>query len=62
VIIPVLECLRRRQVCTEARVSPAPDESIRHMAADYLAREEFENRPDLGLFLANFRDMSFRNR
>jgi hypothetical protein len=58
----VLECLRRSQVCAEAGVSPAPDESIRHMATDYLAREKFENLPDLGLFLANFRDMGFRNR
>ncbi|MBB5140571.1 hypothetical protein HNP84_010340 [Thermocatellispora tengchongensis] len=32
------------------------------MATDYLAREEFENLPDLGLFLASFRDMGLRNR
>ncbi|GGQ25235.1 hypothetical protein GCM10010140_64440 [Streptosporangium pseudovulgare] len=50
------------EVCAEAGVSPAPDESICRMAADYLAREEFEDLPDLGLFLANFRDMGFRNR
>ncbi|MBB4702337.1 hypothetical protein BJ982_003881 [Sphaerisporangium siamense] len=41
---------------------PAPEESIRHMAADYLAWKEFEDLPDLGLFVANFRDMGFRDR
>ncbi|GAA4599074.1 hypothetical protein GCM10023194_78160 [Planotetraspora phitsanulokensis] len=53
---------QNEEVCAEAGVLPTPDESIRHMAADYLARKEFEGLPNLGLFLANIRDMSFRDR
>lgn len=45
------------QVCADLGLEPAPDESIRAMAATYLAREEIEDLPDVNLFVANFRDM-----
>lgn len=51
--------MSRRQYeefCTEAGIQPAPDDAIRAMAADYLAREEIEDLPDFNLFVANFRD------
>ncbi|TMR12363.1 hypothetical protein ETD86_32800 [Nonomuraea turkmeniaca] len=40
--------------CTEASIQPAPDDAIRAMAADYLAREEIDDLPDFNLFVANF--------
>ncbi|MEV0228317.1 hypothetical protein [Nonomuraea sp. NPDC050786] len=49
------------QVCVELGLQPAPDESIRAMAATYLAREEIEDLPDINLFVANRRDMGFRS-
>ncbi len=45
------------EVCANLGLQPAPDESIRAMAANYLVREEIEDLPDINLFVANFRDM-----
>ncbi|NUW33406.1 hypothetical protein HTZ77_18505 [Nonomuraea sp. SMC257] len=49
------------QVCADLGLQPAPDESIRAMAATFLAREEIEDLPDINLFVANFRDMGIRS-
>ncbi|MEQ4720160.1 hypothetical protein [Nonomuraea sp. B19D2] len=48
------------EYCADVGIQPAPDEAIRGMAAEYLAREEIEDLPDFNLFVANFRDKGIR--